>query len=187
MALTFDDGPGPYTKAVLDVLKAEGVPATFFLTGEHVLAYPATTLRIAAEGHEVGNHSWDHPRRFDFLSASEAASQIARTDAAIEAVLGFVPAIFRPPNGSYDAGVMAIADRPLILWDFATLDWLHDSEATAVRRVERLTHSGSIILMHDVQPVALRALPAIIEAIRGMGYGFVTVSEMLAGTDCREL
>lgn len=184
VALTFDDGPDPtLTPQLLAILAAEDVRATFFLVGRSVEAHPEIARAIASTGHELGNHSWSHavlPR----LSRSEIRDELEQTDMAIAAATGIFPAVVRPPFGAVDGGVVEAAERPVILWTFATFDWLGPSARFIERRVGRLARPGAIILMHDVQSVAIEAIGAVIDELRASGFGFLTVSEMLAGSGC---
>lgn len=184
IALTFDDGPDPQlTPRLLDLLASEGVRATFYLVGEAVVAAPAIAARIAAEGHEIGNHSWSHPL-LPRLSTEGVAAELAAADAAIAAATGVWPATVRPPKGAYDDAVLHSAGRPVILWSVATLDWLHEDVDFAVSRATRRLGPGTIVLMHDVQPIVVAETAGIIAAARARGLGFSTVSELLAGAPC---
>ena len=99
MALTFDDGPAErFTAQVLDILREQQVPATFFVCGENVEEHPDLLRRIVAEGHEIGNHTYSHLFVY-FKSRRRIAEEIDRTQAIIEKVVGFRPSLFRPPYG----------------------------------------------------------------------------------------
>ncbi len=184
IALTFDDGPDPeLTPAILDLLDAEDVVATFFLVGEHVVAAPDIVRRIAADGHEIGNHSWSHPL-LPRLSDQAIASQFAMTDAAIFDAVGFVPTIARPPKGAYDPDVIREAGRPVIIWGATGLDWrLHNATVAARLSLSRAS-SGLIVLLHDTFAVTLEETRLLIDGFRAAGYGFATVSDLLAGATC---
>lgn len=184
VALTFDDGPDPrVTPAVLDLLARENIPATFFLVGQRVAEAPEIAGRIASDGHEIGNHTWSHVN-LARASAATVAAQIDATDRAILAATGTAPRVLRPPYGAVAQRIEDAAGRPVILWGIASLDWLHDDAAWGAARVLRSARPGLIILLHDNQPIATDEAALIIEGMRARGYGFSTVSDLLAGLPC---
>lgn len=185
VALTFDDGPDPVeTLALLALLEREHVAATFFMIGEHVAAYPQIAAQVAAAGFEIGNHTWDHPV-LPHLTEAEISTEFARADAAIYAATGSVPTLVRPPKGAYSPDVLEAAGRPAILWSIATLDWMHHSVSFAVNRALSHAEDGMIVLMHDIQPIVVGEAQGIIDGLRARGYGFSTVSDLLAGAPCQ--
>ncbi|GAC1434943.1 MAG: hypothetical protein NVSMB51_03300 [Solirubrobacteraceae bacterium] len=150
MLLTFDDGPGECTGALLDLLGERGISATFFVLGEQAAARPQLLRRIAAEGHRVGNHSWDHPV-LPQLPAPEQRDQLVRTSAAIERLLGEPPTIFRPPYGASSPGLEQIAaalGMTTLLWDVDTRDWQAPG-AAAIAAAVRGAQPGEVVLLHD--------------------------------------
>jgi peptidoglycan/xylan/chitin deacetylase (PgdA/CDA1 family) len=181
VALTFDDGPDPVlTPQLLDTLAASGVKATFYVVGRNVAAHPDIVARAAKEGHEIGNHSWSHPV-LPSLSNAQIESEIKRTDAAIQAATGTIPATIRPPYGSRSMRVVELlAPRPLILWDTDTLDWMYRN-SDRVTRVAESTPGGTIVLMHDVHPTTVAAVPGLIKGLKERGFTFVTISQLLTG------
>jgi peptidoglycan/xylan/chitin deacetylase (PgdA/CDA1 family) len=186
VALTFDAGADwKPARQILEELAAEGVKSTFFLTGEWVTQNPKTTRRIAAEGHEVGNHSWDHPP-FTRLTDEQIADQLRRTDAVIQETAGVSShPYFRPPLGDRDPRVRkAIGDQ-----GFFTIYWTLDSHdsvkkgitAAEIRdRVLSKVAPGSIVLMHCGSQATADALPEILKGLRARGLTPVTVSQLLA-------
>ena len=184
IALTFDDGPDPVlTPQLLDILKARNVRATFFVEGQHVVAFPDLIRREHAEGHEIGNHTWDHPD-LSLLDDRVVRSELARTRDAIATVLGKPPQLMRPPYGRLtDAQQLWIYQEfgyLTILWDVKSKDWRHIGPAEVEQQILRNTHAGSIILDHDVQPDTIAAMPDTLDKLLAAGYRFVTVSELLA-------
>ena len=181
VALTFDDGPGPYTSALIHTLLGAGAPATFFMIGEHVDTFPALARQVGAAGFEIGNHSYSHPD-LTRLSSAEVDDQLARTNLAILRATGRRPTLLRPPYGARDRRVDRIAARSglgEVLWDVDTLDWKHH-DAKAVRRaVRRDVRRGSIVLLHDIQPTTVQAVPKLIAQLRRQRYTLVTVSELI--------
>jgi peptidoglycan/xylan/chitin deacetylase (PgdA/CDA1 family) len=187
-ALTFDDGPSPSTAAVLDILAAEGVPATFFVLGAHVERHPLIVRRAQDEGHAVGIHGMSHVKLAD---ASEATidDQVSGVTRVLEHA-GVTPAkVYRTPHGFKSPGVFAVARRRgLAVWAWSRGVWDTDRPAPSVlvRRATRLARSGMVLLLHDgrgdeTQPnvdAMLIALPAIIHELKRRGFAFVRVGDM---------
>lgn len=181
VALTFDDGPDQVlTPKLLDILAAENVKATFYVVGQRVAAWPGIVQRAFQEGHEIGNHTWDHPQ-LTSLSSREVQAEFSKTDAAIKAATGVAPATIRAPYGSQSARIAEIAaPRPLVLWDTDTLDWLHQDRDYVTRAADRAP-VGKIVLLHDIHRPTIAAVPGIIKDLKARGLSFVTISEFLAG------
>jgi peptidoglycan/xylan/chitin deacetylase (PgdA/CDA1 family) len=180
VALTFDDGPVADTQRLLSMLATEGVRATFFTVGEMVTEHPEMVRAEVAAGDEVGNHSWSHPQ-LTHLSDSAVRSQVERTAQAIEDAGAPRPTLFRPPYGDIDARVgadLAAEGQPAILWSVDTLDWLHRDPNSVYRRAVNGVRPGSVVLMHDIHPTTVTAVPRIIATLKARGYTFVTVSEL---------
>ena len=178
IALTIDDGPSPvYTPQVLRVLEKYGVPATFSMVGENVTYYPAIAREVAAAGHLIINHTWDHAR-LTALSASRQQAEIARATDAIYAATGVRPRMFRAPYGAWSREAFAYcASEGLIPldWSVDPRDWSRPGVREIVSTIMRTTRSGSIILEHDgggdrSQTVA--ALEIVLPRLIGEGYRF---------------
>ena len=181
IAITFDDGPGPHTEKLLDVLKARDAKATFFMLGSLVGGRPDTVKRMVDEGHEVANHTWNHPD-LRTIGADGVTSQLSRTQDAIEAASGVEPQLMRPPYGATNGtAVDAIAAQGLsiIMWDVDTEDWKNRSASETTSRALASAHEGAIILFHDIHPSTVDAAPGIIDALHSQGYTLVTVSNLL--------
>jgi peptidoglycan/xylan/chitin deacetylase (PgdA/CDA1 family) len=184
IALTFDDGPGPYTQKLLGYLRGAGVHATFFMLGSQVEAYPKVASAVAAAGNEIGVHTWDH-RDLTRLTPSQIDREIGSTVRIIRKDTGVSPRLLRPPYGAMNARVHTAARRAglaLALWDVDTLDWRTRSTTKTVAAAVRGAHRGSIILVHDIHPTTVAAVPAIIRKLGAKGYTFVTVSQLLGRT-----
>ncbi len=202
VALTFDDGPNPpYTDRILDVLQEEHVPATFFLVGRAVVAYPATVRRIVRDGNAVGNHTWDHAHLIVETSPAIRA-ELERTSAAIERVAGVRPTFMRPPFGARDFAVIGEAHKlgyRVVMWSVPLADdWQQPGYATIARRVVDSVSDGSIIVLHDgnrgivcarvAHPAAhlcdreqdVAATRTIVDTLRARGYRFVTIPQLVA-------
>ncbi|WP_411108832.1 polysaccharide deacetylase family protein [Streptomyces sp. c-19] len=183
IALTFDAGPGKDTPRLLDILKEKQVPATFFLLGrKHVDRYPQVVARIAAEGHEVANHTWTH-RILTDLDEAEVRDELSRTQEAIEKITGRKPTLMRPPQGRTDDMVSDVS-RELglaqILWSVTAKDYSTTDSALIRQRVLEQAHGDGIILLHDIYDGTVPAVPSIIDELKRRGFTFVTVPELLA-------
>lgn|GEM_PF-2168789 len=178
VALTFDDGPSPNTKAVLKVLADRDIKATFFVLGSRVQAYPKIIKRIAEAGHVIGNHSWSHSI-LTRMSAKQITREIARTSKAVKKAVGVEPTLVRPPYGIYNERVSKLADAPIILWDVDTRDWETKSRKTVLSHVKHEVSPGSIILMHDPKKRSVKFAASVIDYLQKKGYVFVTVPELL--------
>lgn len=178
-ALTFDDGPGTHTKEVLAALAAAHVPATFFVQGSSASAYPKLIQQEKDAGHEVENHTWNHPW-LTKVSAEEFASQITRTNNVIGD-----SRFLRPPYGDVNATVRALASSMglrVVLWSVDTRDWERQDVTAIMSHVKAETKPGAIILMHDggqnrLQTVA--AIPVVVDWLFAHGYSLTTVDQIL--------
>lgn len=189
VALTFDDGPDArYTPAVLDILRDENVPATFFVVGNLIDRYPQVVERIQAEGHVIGSHSWSHANLRE-LTPAAALLELQRAEGAIFGRTGHLPALFRAPYGAVNMENMQLLVArgcKNIFWTADSLDWdLKDPDQVLVHTLTG-TRRGAIILMHSAGgrdqnlDAGLAALPDLIYTLRAQGYEFVTVDELLS-------
>jgi peptidoglycan-N-acetylglucosamine deacetylase len=185
VALTFDDGPSaPYSDSILDLLHAERVAATFFVIGSAVERHPALARRMVEEGHELGNHSYSH-RRMVPASLGTVRHEVETTDSLIRAAGAAGRIHFRPPYGKRLVVLpwyLARTDRTTALWTLEPDSWFRDRDAMA-RHVLDNVRPGAIILLHVELPSRAEeraALSAIIAGLRQQGYGFVTLSELMA-------
>nr|WP_028798268.1 polysaccharide deacetylase family protein [Streptomyces purpureus] len=183
IALTFDAGPGKDTPRLLDTLKKEKVPATFFLLGKkHVDRYPEVVRRIAAEGHEVANHTWTHQILTD-LEPEEVRTELSRTQDAIEKLTGRKPTLMRPPQGRTD-GTVSDVSRELglaqVLWSVTAKDYSTTDSKLIQQRVLDGAEKDGIILLHDIYDGTVPAVPGIIAELKKRGFTFVTVPQLLA-------
>ncbi|QJU53174.1 polysaccharide deacetylase family protein [Herbiconiux sp. KACC 21604] len=180
VALTYDDGPGEYTDQVLDDLDARRAAATFFLQGYRVGSRPTTVQRMRDEGHEIGNHSYNHPD-LTKLTDEQIRDQLERTSAAIASVTGSAPTTFRPPYGAVDQRVLDQTKLPAILWTVDTNDWQLPDDATLISRAVAQPGPGAIVLLHDVHENTARMTPAIVDGLLGRGFTAVTLEQLLGG------
>jgi peptidoglycan-N-acetylglucosamine deacetylase len=183
IALTFDDGPWPTTtRQILDILKKNNIKATFFWVGRYLQTYPELGKQVAAAGHAIGNHTWNH--QYIKYNEDGAAREIDRTSSLIEEVTGVKTSMFRPPGGILNNGLAAYAQKKnyaVIMWSADSLDW-RTATQSLMDNVMRQANSGGIVLMHDGggnRSRTVQALPDIIAKLRKEGYKFVTVPELL--------
>lgn len=153
VALTFDDGPHPEaTPQLLQLLSDFGVRATFFLVGEQVQQRPALAAEIAAQGHEIGLHSYSH-RAFTWLASREVRDELDRSATVLGDALGTTPTIFRPPRGVFTYSALAEVKRRSwrpVLWAVDGRDWRRSATPESIYgRINRRLSGGDIVLMHD--------------------------------------
>ncbi|EWC44274.1 hypothetical protein DRE_01100 [Drechslerella stenobrocha 248] len=200
IALTYDDGPYLYTVQLLDILKAAGAKATFFITGSNLAKGPIDNeslpwanliRRMYREGHQIASHTWTHPD-LQSLSESNRRNEMYRLELALSRILGFFPAYMRPPYSSCGdqchATMLALGYR-VIYFDLDTDDYnhalpdqIHDSVVIATQGIEAVKpRSGSILsIAHDVHPLSVSNLTvAMLRVIKENGFKTVTVGECL--------
>lgn len=187
VALTFDDGPERRTTPeVLSVLREKKVRATFFVIGENAERYPNLLAEEVRDGHEIGNHSYDH-KSLPRLSEAAIDQELERTENAIANVAPR-PTLFRPPGGKLNKRVLAAAQNKgytTVLWSVDSRDWRRPSVDKLVNSILREVKPGSIILFHDGKypSPTPAAVAIIIDRLRGAGYELLTVSELLQSYD----
>ncbi|WP_063785932.1 polysaccharide deacetylase family protein [Streptomyces sp. MMG1533] len=180
IALTFDDGPAaPETATLLTYLAQYNARATFFTVGQNVAAHPDLVRAEARAGHEVGNHSWSHPD-LTKLTSEQVAYQLNRTSAAIKAATGKVPTLFRPPYGAVNSTVRGATKLSPVLWTLDTEDWKYPDAAKVAQSVIGKVKRNDVVLMHDIHPTSVAAVPQILRTLTADGYHFVTVSHLRA-------
>ncbi|MDR2957474.1 MAG: polysaccharide deacetylase family protein [Coriobacteriales bacterium] len=173
LAMTFDDGPTEYTWGLLDGLRERGVHVTFFILGFMLGGNMDNLLQtVAADGHEIGNHSYNHQGGVDVI-----ASQLARTDELVSNILGYAPYLMRPPIGNLNSA-MYNSGKPLILWSVDPLDWMYRNADTVYDNIMSDVFSGCVVLLHDLYPTSIEAGLRVIDTLAEQGYAFVTISEL---------
>lgn len=184
IALTFDDGPGPYTPEVLSILEREKVPATFFEVGVLERWFYVSTARIVADHDVIGDHTQTHapmPR----LSRRDQRAQLLAEASAIGRHGAPFPRLFRPPYGLWNATTLALLRKYrmlMVLWTVDTNDYLRPGVSAIVNAAVKGARSGAIILLHDAggdRAETVAALPRIIAALRRRHYRLVTVPRLL--------
>lgn len=189
IAITFDDGPDAlYTGQILDILKQHNVPATFFLIGQNCLNHPQVVQRIHREGHVIGNHTWSHPNLAK-VDKERLQKEIFDTEKVIKKLTGVQTSLMRPPYGSLTRETLEYLRQI----NYATVNWSVDSVDWRDRQVDQIlintlpdVKGGGVILLHsgggkgqDLS-ATLAMLPELIHTLRGNGYTFVTLDELLS-------
>jgi len=177
VALTFDDGPSTFTPHLLEILKREEVKASFFILGSRAEYYPEILQQIAANGHQISSHTYNH-KQLTNLSEEEMHHEIYDTLDLIETITGTRPTSMRPPYGSMNDTVRNDSQTSLVLWSVDSLDW-HSKNADAIYNlVMEQTGDGDIVLLHDIYESTIQATEKIIVDLKEEGYIFVTVDEL---------
>ncbi|QSO55050.1 polysaccharide deacetylase family protein [Alicyclobacillus curvatus] len=189
VALTFDDGPDTlWTPLILSILDSYDVKAEFNCVGERIQQNPSMLDRIFQGGHDVENHSWNHPN-FTKIPLSEARWQIEQTNSLIQQIMGVRPRFFRPPYGAINAEVIQMVvslEMKILYWTVDSLDWSGLTRSQVISNVLGHAGPGSIILMHFAGgrggslEDTVQALPYIIQTLHREGYTFKTVSNLLS-------
>jgi len=184
IALTFDDGPGPYTAAVVNELRRLKAPATFFEIGEQISAYRRLVANMSHWGFVIADHTWTHPQ-LTSLPSAQVVNQIARTKNLITKITGTPVQFLRPPYGAQNARIRTLAGRQGLvttLWSIDTTDWTRPGVSVIVARA-LAARAGEIILMHDgggVRSQTVAAIPTIVRILRARGFRLVTLPQLLA-------
>lgn len=180
VALTFDDGPKVGTTDVLlDGLAERRASATFFLIGRQIPGNEALVERMAAEGHQIGNHTWNHAR-LEGASETVIAQEVGQTDQLLQDLLGPGEYWVRPPYGGVDDTVRATVTVPMVKWCVDPRDWESQNADQVVQAVLETVEPNSILLLHDIYPSSVEAALRLVDLLRQQGYQFVTVRELLA-------
>ena len=182
VALTFDDGPSPYTDRLLQILKDNDAKATFFMIGNKVAANPAGAKRVADAGMEIGNHTWEHPN-MTTIPPQDIGRQLSAANDAITAATGHTPTLFRTAGGLINDDVLSAAKAlglADINWDVIPFDWMNDTN-TAATRYMLMTQikPRSVVLFHDTYSSTVDLVYQFIPVLKANGYHMVTVTQML--------
>lgn len=184
LSISFDAAWGADdTDELLRILRENDVKATFFLCGYWVDKYPEEVKKIAAEGHDLGNHSATHPHMSQ-LSAEQISAELQQCHEKVKVLTGIEMELFRPPFGEYDNHVITGAEENgyyTIQWDVDSLDWKEQGEEAEINQVLSHKHlgNGSIILFHNDAKYTPKVLDTIIKGIKEKGFEIVPVSELI--------
>lgn len=178
IALTFDDGPGPYTNQIVDALAAHGAVATFFMVGTMAQSWPGAASYVASHGNQIGNHSVRHDDLLG-MSVDAAAADIRQAQGMIAGVTGVTPLVMRPPYGDTSDAIVAAVGMPEILWSYDSLDYAtHNTEST-YSNVTANAQCGGIVLMHDIHSSTAAAVSRILDNLQARGFYMVTVQNLI--------
>lgn len=182
-SITFDDGPhAVLTPRLLDIFKKKKCKATFFVMGIKAKLHPDILKRMKDEGHEVANHSWDHPV-LSHITPGELHNQMESTTTAIYQATNFTPVVMRPPygnsNNKVNKQIYKDENLTVIMWSIDPKDWARPPQETVKNNILEKFKSGSIILMHDVHPGTITLMPSLLDELLVKGFQLVTVSEMI--------
>jgi peptidoglycan/xylan/chitin deacetylase (PgdA/CDA1 family) len=183
VAFTFDDGPDAMTPRYLEVLGSLGVRATFFFIGENAARAPELVRECVRQGHELGGHGWSH-EPFVSMTAAQLAAELASTQRLLPLTRRGRPLV-RPPRGALSARALfriAAAGYTTVLWSVDSDDCRTAESGEVARRLtpEALA-PGDVVLLHEMQPWTLEALPGVVHALRRGGWELVTVTELTQG------
>ena len=192
VALTFDDGPSAaWTPKILDELKNAGVKATFFMIGEHAAKYPDVARRVAREGHEIGNHTFDHHGIF-YYTPEELRREVKNTEDIIQKVTGQTTVYFRPPKAwitKDETHQLKEMGYRVILWSLNSKDWVMFDDKYIVKYLVDHIKPGDIILFHDSGNIfrteggdrheTVKTIPLLVRQLSEKGYRCATISELL--------
>jgi len=192
VALTFDDGPSlVWTPQILDALKSVNIKATFFMLGQHVQRYPEIARRVAEQGHEIGNHTYDH-HGLIYYKPEELDQQVKDTERVILKVTGEKTKYFRPPKAwitKREQKQLIDLGYETVLWSLNSKDWVTFDDRYIIKYILHHVRPGDIILFHDSGGVfkteggsrkeTVKTIPRLVEKLRERGYRFVTISELL--------
>ena len=179
VALTFDDWPSPkYTPLLLDGLKERNVRATFFLLGQNVKENQELVQRMQAEGHLLGNHTYNHVQ-LNKIPETTARQEILKTNNEIYEATGKYPEYMRPPYGAWKKNMELCVEMLPVFWDIDTLDWKSQNVDAILKAAGEEPEDGSIILMHDEYQTSVEAALLLVDRLKEKGYEFVTVDELI--------
>ena len=184
--LTFDNGyEAGHTESILDTLKKENVPATFFLTGHYLTSATPLVTRMVKEGHGIGNHSYDHPNMAN-LSESAMEDEWTRFDKKLQELTGIERTVYaRPPKGIFNEKLLTTGNKlgyRHIFWSVAFVDWHEDKpkgKDYAYGELMKQLHPGALILMHTVSSDNAEALPSFIQDAKKEGYSFKSLDDLV--------
>lgn len=188
IALTFDDGPtggsSGLTVKLLDALKEHNAHATFFMCGYRIKDFHTHMDRYLGEGHEVGNHTMNHPMKtLKGQSSSFVHEEVDSNTDLIESYVGQKPTVMRPVGGAYDDNVkqcMKESGLPIVNWSLDTLDWKNRDADIIYQKIVDNAQDGDIVLMHDLRQCTVDGVSRAMDTLADRGFAFVTVSELAA-------
>lgn len=178
IALTFDDGPSVYTEELLDGLRERNVKATFFVIGKSAVCYPKIVKRENAEGHLIGNHTYNHVE-ITKIGEEKAREEIGKTNQVLEEMLDKEIEYIRPPFGLWQKKLDEELNVLPVMWSIDPLDWTTENVDEIVNKVVTQAEENDIILLHDCYKSSVQAALRIVDILQKKGFEFVTVDELL--------
>ncbi len=180
VALTWDDGPKPSVgNHLMDLLEANNGRGTFFIVGERIDQSADEVKRMAADGHEIGNHSWDHDEKLSKRGSDYIRNEFDKTNQKVAELTGITPALIRLPGGIVSDDVRNTVTQPMIYWSVDTLDWKTRNAQSTIDAVQSSIKDGDIVLMHELYDATSQACDTLIPWLNQQGYQLVTVSELI--------
>ena len=180
VALTWDDGPkSSVGNHLMDVLEANNGRGTFFIVGERIDQDSDEVKRMVADGHEVGNHSWDHDEKLSKKGVDYIRSEFDKTNQKVQELTGVTPTLARLPGGISSEDVKNTLTMPMIFWSIDTLDWKTKNAQSTIDAIQGNIKDGDIILMHELYDATAQACDTVIPWLNQQGYQMVTVSELI--------
>ena len=177
VAITFDDGPGPYTNQLVDILKDNKARATFFMLGSNLENYRSTVLNVYNNGNEIGYHSYAH-KNFKRQDLATIKEEFALSNEILKSITGTTFNLVRPPYGAINEEIKNALDATFILWNVDTEDWRYKDSEYLLNYVLEHINEGNIILFHDIHKTSVAAIEKILPVLYVEGYQLVTVSEL---------
>jgi peptidoglycan/xylan/chitin deacetylase (PgdA/CDA1 family) len=183
IAITFDDGPAAdFTPQILDILRKNNTPATFFCIGKNALEQADIIRRIDQEGHLLGNHSLSHDFFFDFYSGKKISAELRKTNAIVRSIAGKEMKYFRPPYGVTTPNIAAAVRETkfhTIGWSVRTLDTVIKDREKLLKKVTKNLKAGDIILFHDTVDVTVHVLQDFIDRVLKQGFQIVRLDRLI--------
>lgn len=182
IALSFDDGPGPYTAEILQILHDNDVAAAFFCVGKQIEIHPEVLQQIHQQGHLIGNHSYAHHFWFDCLSSGSMSKEMQQADALVQKLIGLKPKLFRPPYGvtlPWLRRAVLKGRYTTIGWSVRSLDTVITDEQKLLQKVTQALEPGAIFLFHDTKKVTAAILAGFLTQVRAKGYKVVRLDKLL--------
>lgn len=181
-ALTFDDGPGPYSDRIMDTLAAHGAKATFFMNGYKVRTYAKQIQRMVAEGHQIANHTYNHPVLAS-SSATTVRNEITGTANALTEVTGLIGTgntgfYLRPPYGSWNNTTLSLAGVPVIWCTVDSGDWKYQDAARLTSYTGTVLQDGDIVILHEIHKTTAQGLDALLTKLDKRGFTLVTLEDL---------
>lgn len=184
VALTFDDGPNKQTERLLEILSQNDAEATFFVLGINAKENSEILKRVHLEGHQIGNHSWNH-KNFTTLTLPQLAEQLDKTNQVVENITGIKPKVLRPPYGKINDLVLKNVKMPVILWNVDSYDWKFRESSAIIAEIVK-SKKNSVILAHDIHATTVDAMESCIKQLKDKGFHLVTIEDLFHNKDLKE-